>query len=409
MRKMFLLAFALLVSVFIGDIFAQENEPGVASSLVKETGDEHKLFFEIDAKGFFIDNEFKRHVAYGYTLPGMRVIPKFTYYMKDNLSLSLGASALRYWGANDYPYTTYSVVPEYSKDRQKGLHVLPYMRFDWKINDKLSFALGNIDDLNCHNLDIPLWNPERILSQDAEEGLQLKYRGTYWNNEVWLDWQNFNYKNDIDRESLLLGISGDVHTWLSLSDFLSLSYAFLWQHHGGELDTLTTLPLDHWTNSNIGINYMYVPKCKNIYGILFSFDYFYSKSLKNDTWFFNNGYAYFPKISMFGPRYEARLGFYESKDMISMYGSPFFSNLAQRNSSNYYPKNHLLYGKFSYNFIDKNDLVVNAYTELYYKFDSKTYLMEESKSLSFTLGFFISFDNRFFLTKIKSEKRPHLW
>ena len=110
---------------------------------------------------------------------------------------------------------------------------------------------------------------ERILSQDAEEGLQLKYRGTHWNNEVWLDWQNFNYKNDIDRESLLLGISGDVHTWLSLSDFLSLSYAFLWQHHGGELDTLTTLPLDHWTNSNIGINYMYVPKCKNIYGILF--------------------------------------------------------------------------------------------------------------------------------------------
>lgn len=364
----------------------------------------NKLFFDIETKGFFVDNEFKRQVAYGYTLPGMRVVPRLTYFLQENVSLSLGFSALRYWGLETYPRYLYSSVPEYSaKNNQHTLHFLPFMRFDWKINDKLSFTLGNIDNSEGHGLDVALWNSELSLSQDYEEGMQLKYQSMIGEDELWVNWQNFNLKNDIDRESLLVGWSGNKNIyWNNYMDALSFSYAFLWQHHGGELDTLTTLPLDHWTNGNIGVNYIHLIGKKYFQFFFLSFDYFFSKALKNDTWFFKDGHAWFAKATLYGSNYSAHIGYYYSHQMISLYGSPFFSNLAERNPNAYYPNNHLLYGRFDYNLTKTKTFNITAFTELFYKLDTKTNIQTEDRNLSLSIGLKMEYDDRFFIKTKRS-------
>ncbi len=366
-------------------------------SISQETAKENSLYFDLEAQGVFNNHEFKRHIAYGYTLGGFRLVPKLSYNITNDLSLDAGINALRYWGANEYPLYNYVSVPEYdSVKQQKYLHVLPYFRFTWQINDKTSLLVGNIDNSDGHGLDIALWNPELGFSMDSEEGLQLRYNSKYWQNEVWVNWQNFNFKNDIDRESFLLGISGSImgeyskksateHMY-SNTHYLVLDYSFLWQHHGGELDTLSSLDLDHWINGNIGLNYMISLPRSKVYGLMFSLDWLYCKALKNDTWFFKAGNALFAKVSLFGQRYSARLGYYYSKDMISFYGSPFFSNIAQRNTMEYYPENKLLYAHFDYTLYKKKNADISVFTDLYYKLDKNTSLAQETNQLSFSLG-----------------------
>ncbi|MBR1770099.1 MAG: hypothetical protein IJ748_06550 [Bacteroidales bacterium] len=347
---------------------------------------EKDLSFGIDVSALFNNHEFKRDVAYGYTLGGMRLLPYLSYAFTNEINLSLGVNALRYWGTNDYPYAFYLSVPEYGEDKQRGMHVLPYMRLSWQINDKTSLVIGNLDNSSCHGLDLALWNPELTFSQDYEEGLQLRYESKYFSNEVWLSWQNFNFRNDVDRESFLLGISGDVNTDYSKRHSFFLDYSFMWQHHGGELDTLTSLPLDHWINGNFGLNYMLLFGKRNLYGLLFSLDWLYCKSLRNDTWFFKAGNGLFFKLSAFGVKYNARIGFYYSEDMISFYGSPFFSNLAQRNPQEYYPQNKLLYSHFDYSIYRRESTDILLSADVYYKLDSKTNLTQENRNISFSLG-----------------------
>ena len=360
------------------------------------------LSFDVDLKAFFVNNEYKRKVAYGYTLPGMRITPKFKYNFNKKLSFSFGATALRYWGANEYPYASYNVVPEYSKNSQKGLHILPNMCLNWTIiynpyqQKSLNFQMGSIDVNDDSSLDFVLWNPELSISQDYQEGMKLSYGSRYFDNNTWLVWQNFNFKNDIDRESLLLGTHGSLHTDYYKSHSLFLSYALMWQHHGGELDTLVSLPLDHWLNGNLGLNYFY----HNTSSYLrIAIDYYFSKALKNDTWFFKQGDAWLGSVNYAIKNYEFTIGYYYSKQMISLYGSPFFSNLCQRDNQDYYPENQLLYGRFSYELKPYNAFNLSAYTEIFYKLDDKTNLRKEDRSVSFSIGLVLDFNEKFTLLK----------
>lgn len=361
------------------------------------------LCFSLLADGVFNDHEFKRHIAYGYTLGGVRLVPSLEFCFTKETSLQVGVNALRYWGADNYPYHMYTSVPEYEdKNTQKGLHFLPFIRLNWQINPNTSLLVGNTDNTMGHGLNVALWNPELSFSQDFEEGLQLRHYGRYWQNEVWLNWQNFNFVDDVDRESFLLGISGNIHPDKdkARSHSLSFSYAFMWQHHGGELDTLSTLPLDHWLNGGFGLQYSLSLPFKRLSLLSFSLDWVYSKSLKNDTWFFKAGNGFLAKLSACSNNYSLSLAYYYSKDMVSFYAMPFFSNVAQRNPEEYYPDNRLIYARFDYKMYQRPSADISVYADLYYKLDQKTNLCNETKDISLSLGLAIKLKVKRLLTNI---------
>jgi len=353
-----------------------------------------RLSAEIELQGYFTNNEFKRHVTYGYTVGGVRFVPKLSYNLTDKIKFYFGFSALRLWGTNDYPLNSYVLIPVYEKDnKQKLLHTLPYLRFEWKINPQTLFILGNTDKNEGHLLNVALWNPELKFTMDYEEGLQIKHFSKYWSNDLWLNWQKFNYINDVDRESFLLGTSGKLNTDYEKKHVLFFNYAFMWQHHGGELDTLKSLPLDHWVNGSFGLGYTLRLKNK-IKELSFSLDWVYCKSLRNDTWYFKQGSGILANISALGNNYKVGMGYYYSKNMTSFYGSAFFSNIAQRNPEEYYPKNHLIYAQFSYTPYKAGDANISLFTNLYYKLDTKTNLGTENRSLSFSFGIGMDFTTK---------------
>ncbi|MDO5759908.1 MAG: hypothetical protein Q4Q06_02650 [Bacteroidota bacterium] len=348
---------------------------------------EGDLKLETDFQGYFTNNEFKRHVSYGYTLGGIRLTPKLSYSFSNNLKFYFGFSGLKYWGTNYYPLYNYTLIPEWDQTnkRQKLLHILPYLRFEWRISEKMQFVMGNIDKEDRHLLNVALWNPELDFAMDYEEGLQLKYHSSHWQNEVWLNWQNFNYINDVDRESFLFGIAGKLNSGERKNIFL-LNYAFMWQHHGGELDTLTSLPLDHWLNGSFGLAYERKFNNRFLEKIGLSLDWVFCKSLKNDTWFFKAGNGIFANLYARAGKYNLRFAYYYSEDMMSMYGSPFFSNIAQRNKNEYYLRNQLLNAHFSLSLYSLKQMNISLFTDLYYKLDKKTNLAKENNNLSISFG-----------------------
>lgn len=361
---------------------------------------------------FFKDNEYKRKIAYGYTLCGFRLKPNLEYKSSKNLIVAMGINVLRYWGANEYGSYNFVSVPYYTDANiQHQVHIKPYLRVTYKPIKSLTFILGDLDNSTCHNFNAPLYNSELLYSADDEEGLQLIYDCKYGSTDIWVNWQNFNFVDDVDREALLAGASGYGLMKISDYDILKFNYGFMWQHHGGELDTLD-LPLDHWTNMRLGLEYkksLICLQCENYFNI--GVDYYYSKALKNDTWYFSSGHAWYPHIGFARNKLSTDFGYFYSKDFISLYGNAFYSNIAQRDKTIYYPKNKMLTASLSYkvgisdvknsNYDKHSKYNLYFFTELYYKTDDCNSLEKETKSLSFAVGVRFAINDTFHLINVR--------
>lgn len=363
----------------------------------------NSLSINVPVKAFFKNNEYKRKIAYGYTLGGIRLTPNIEYQPYDNFSISLGVNLLKYWGANEYGQENFITVPYYTDtNTQKQLHWKPFFRFNWQINNNLRFIIGNLLIANSHFLPIPLYNREINYSSDGEEGLQLIYTGKYWINDAWINWQNFNFYNDIDRESFDMGTAGKINTSPLSKYSLLFDYSFIWHHNGGELDTVSTAVLDHWANGNVGISFAINNLCRRQNTLYFHFDYFFSMDMKNSTLPLDNGYAFFPSIQFQNKKINTTLGYYDSKKMITFYGTNFFSNLAQRDKNITYPHNQMIYFAFDYSInLNKNNINdrqlydLSIVSEFFYKLDKDNSIESEVKGLSFGLGIVLTAKNNF--------------
>ena len=388
-----------------------------AQSIDIDPQNEKTLSLNVPVQTFFKNNEYKRKIAYGYTLGGFRLIPHLEYQPFTNLSFSLGINFLRYWGANEYGQYNFINVPYYSDtNTQKQLHWKPFFRANWQINKKLNFVMGNIHTEHSHFLHVPLYNRELLYSSDGEEGIQLIYNGESWRNDLWLNWQNFNFYNDVDRESFDLGISGSLNitgvcNGYSPDDKYSLDadYSFIWHHNGGELDTISTLDLDHWSNGHIGITFSIYKLFHRFDNLTFSCDYLFSKDMKNSTLPFKSGHAWFPSVKYNAKNWNVAIGYYDSKDMITFYGTNFFSNLAQRDKTVTYPHNQMLYGSIEYNISlnGRHEIYNPTYNlaivgEFFYKLDDKNSIETETKGLSFGLGVVLTAKPKFQMYKFKN-------
>lgn len=331
-----------------------------------DTNNKGLLTLDADVYCFYKDNEYIGYTAYGYTLPGVRLNPSISFQATKNLKFSVGFSALKYWGANVYPAYNYVSVPKYSNDKtQKDFHYMPTFSVNWQINKNLNFIMGNIYHYSYHLLNEPLFNRELEYTEDNEEGLQLLYNGKFFKSDVWLNWQNFNFYDDVDREQFLFGFSSKIIPIDKTFGF-DIPLSFMWQHHGGELDTIDA-PLDHWSNGNVGLDLFYKPNTKYLNKITASINYYFSKDLKNNTWRFKSGYAFCPSIRLENKNNDLTFGYYSSEKMISFYGSAFFSNLAQRDTNIIYPKNNVFFLSYYYNMNLGKNYDISFQTEWFYK------------------------------------------
>ena len=330
--------FLLLGGIFFSGVaLAQTAESNLfyqlSSSCTSDSIKTKTLYLDVDALAFFKDNEFDGNIAKGYTLPGLRLTPHLTYQPLSKLTLQLGATALCYDGTNHYPnYAFHDIVTWKGNAYQGFAHILPYFRVALQMG-AATFVLGDLYGRANHNLILPLYKPETLLTTDPEKGFQTIIRTHHWKMDAWIDWQSFIYEMDKHQEAFTVGMSQVLHLLQPHAHGWSLDFPvqMMVQHRGGEQDD-TELGVQTLCNASVGLQLR-----KTLHHRVFNEAALEMHALgayqqAGKLWPFNKGAAMWVSGSLnLWHALRLQLGWWKTQDFVTLYGSPFFNTLSLKN------------------------------------------------------------------------------
>lgn len=310
-----------------------------------------KLLFELDNLSFFKNDEFEGDFQKGYTLPGTWVQPKFIYFPRRNIKLELGGHFLFYWGAKNYPVSTYTGIPTWQprENSKTFAHILPFVRLQMELYKHVQVVFGDIYGGASHQLCEPLYNPEYNLTADPETGFQLLLDYRHFTLDGWVNWQNFIFKGDDRQEVFMAGISSRIlfHRPESrLQVYIPLQMLF--RHQGGEIDSVDA-GIQTWLNLAAGAGISYRLNKKGFVrkiGAEAMGTYFSQQSGKVLS--IDNGYGINARLFAESRDFKLSMGYWRSDDFYSISGSPFFSAVSSFNPQKTFRKPSMLYGTLEY-------------------------------------------------------------
>ena len=330
---------------------------------------EKSLWLEVDNLNFFRNNEYFTAWSKGYTLLGFHLTPTLNYKVGNKLTLKGGVHALRFSG----------------KDRFKK--VTPFFSLKYNFTPNLSLTMGSYKIKDHHRLVNPLFNEERILERYIENGLRFKYSNATIFATIWLDWDQFIYRNDPFREHFTAGGSFDVQFLQSNSDWqLSMPVQFMARHKGGQIDN-SGLPIVTLVNYATGIKPAYRLRESFIDKIGMELLYLGYRDLSNKkTWFFSQGGAFFPKALIKSRQAGLSVGYWKSEGFYSPLGHPLFWNIPGENISD---KRKMITNSFNYHQKLMDGLEIEVKWDNYLNISNGNWNYTYALSLSFNENFFL--------------------
>lgn len=263
----------------------------------------------------------------------MRLTPYLAYRPLPNLNLQLGLTALCYDGTNHYPnYAFHDIVTWKGNAYQGFAHALPYFRVALQMG-AATFVLGDLYGRANHNLILPLYKPETLLTTDPEKGFQTIIRTRHWKIDAWIDWQSFIYEMDKHQEAFTVGMSQVLHLLQPHAHGWSLDFPvqMMVQHRGGEQDD-TDLGVQTLCNASVGLQLR-----KTLHHRVFNEAALEMHALgayqqAGKLWPFNKGAAMWVSGSLnLWHALRLQLGWWKTQDFVTLYGSPFFNTLSLKN------------------------------------------------------------------------------
>lgn len=308
----------------------------------------HALTLQVDNLNFFQNDEFKGGVDDGYTLPGLWLQPRLTYQPLSNLRLEAGAHLLYYSGAEHYPGGRYQSLPAWhdaAESDGKGLHARPFFRVQLSaFRNRLNLVLGNLYGGSNHRLIEQLYNPELNLSTDPESGLQVLFDSPYVDIDAWIDWQNFIFRQDDQREQFTLALSARFK--LGQSGWY-VPAQVVGQHLGGEIQQADHHGISSLANAAIGVGYdraLERPVLKRIRGGVHVLAY---KQLAGSFLPLDQGLGLHAHAAVRLQGFHLEGGYLYSHKFVTLLGSPYFGSISA-SRTDVYPKAHLVYEKAEY-------------------------------------------------------------
>lgn len=304
---------------------------------------------DVEAMAFFQDNEFDGNVVTGYSLPGARLQPRLTFTPDLGEATRTGRAAVRleaglhasfYAGAGKYPCYAYHDWAKWKGDQYtSGAHWLPFFRGTVSMTNSSgtrgTFVLGNLYGGATHELSLPLYNPEVLLTDDPEMGMQILIDTRRWHSDIWVNWQSFIFKTDTHQEAFtvgwtqrttLLGVqAGSPHR-------LYLPIQLVVQHRGGEQLAADPPPgVQTLCNASVGLGYEWRPVRKGILtAVTAEASALAAYQQKGELWPFRTGAAVWASAGVeLWHDLKVRGGLlYAPRQFCTLYGSPLFGTVS---------------------------------------------------------------------------------
>ncbi len=193
------------------------------------------LYLGVSSLAYNKNNEYFESTATGYTFFGYNLRPELIYVPSKHALLRAGVFLQRDFGTEGY----YKVQPTYSIQ-------LNY--------DSLLFYFGNIRGPLEHRYIEPLYDFERVVTDNPEEGMQFLWHKKRFYFDGWVNWSTMIYDRSPFREEFTGGIvttykpiKTERFTWTLLGQWLAT-------HVGGQIDD-DSLPAKTVQNFAFGCNF----------------------------------------------------------------------------------------------------------------------------------------------------------
>lgn len=354
--------------------WGQLNNTVFENRLTIQESDSGKLFLGIRFLGFSKNNEYFDTIIEGYTLLGYQIHPSLSYFPSKNIRLDAGFYAQQDFGNHDLS----TAVPTLSLKVTRGPFALVF---------------GNIDGNLNHRLIEPLYNFERVLNNRLETGIQLQSISDELFFDLWLDWQHMIYNKDPEQEYFVSGMSIDKRIFKNGAFQISVPLQVLMSHRGGQIN-LTSLPVETLMNAAIGAEIQHTLSGSvkgwraNGYYVL------YNNMSTADTRPYRDGSGYYfnGNIST-GFGLDVMMSYWQAHEFISVQGGKIYPSVSEFDYRVQQEHMQLFILRLLYNKELAKGLVATLRAEPYYDFSYR--------SIQFAYGFYLQFQDRFFITSKK--------
>ncbi len=353
--------------------WCQLNNRAFEDRMSIEASDSGKLFFGVNALGFFKNNEYKQTIIEGYTLFGYQLQPFVSYHLTPAIRIDAGAFLQKDFGNDKYS----TAAPTFS--------------VKWKSKD-FSAIFGNLEGSLNHRLIEPLYDFERVLNRRLETGVQFLYDHDGLFADAWFDWQYMQYWNDPKQEQFVGGLSIQKRLLRVGSGTINLPVQVLARHQGGQLDK-AGLAVQTVVNTAVGLNWVQ-PMGGFIKEVFLSGYYVFDKDitqtrqpyLDGDGAYLNGGLT-----THFG--LEVMASYWQAREYLSIQGGQVYPSLSPQDGVTLQPAPNLLILRFLYNYPVAKPLTLSVRYEPYYDFAFGTF--------QYSYGFYINYRARYFLANTR--------
>ncbi len=303
---------------FLNALFAQLDNSALEQKLELDTGYNTPYSFSLRVLGFNKNNEYYNKINQGATFFGFRIIPSIGWQLNEKLKIQGGVFLQQDFGN---PNLTFY---------QPYFNIL----YAWD-NNQLIF--GNINGSIHHRMIEPLEDFERLLFDNPERGLQFTRETEKLFLDAWVDWQQIIYPGSDFKEFIAGGLVNHYKLINNNRQELKLIYQFKGFHRGGQIDTLTDVPLIIFFNNSIGTSYekRFNSKHFNSFKLEGHLLHFADTS-PEPTAPYTQGYGYYLNASVSGKRGSFMLSYWRGDHFYAQNGGSLYQSVSSNFESRYY-------------------------------------------------------------------------
>ena len=331
------------------------------------------LDLRVESLSFFLNNEYMGDIVDGYTWTGAWFRPKLVYTLAEKLKVEAGGHFLRYHSRTDFTISR------------------PWFSAQYRMNEKLSVVFGNLNQNNNHGLLKQLWEPERLLTEAPEEGIQFLYQSEHLNLQSWMSWEQFILKGDPFQEHFTFGLSGDGRVYSNSNLDVSVPLQLLVYHRGGEIDTS---PLGVLTHYNFAGGLKLGFRTGNDFFKKVGFNTFwlgYNCPDGPEPFRYANGHALSMEVSAETPWGHFSFDYWNGYQFAAPFGKKIYLSASDKDLLLSQDDRSLL----SFNYSLKKQIV----PEVYFALQGETLFDFPTNKLSFGFGFYLLVNHDFFFYK----------
>lgn len=370
MKKFGLILFLI---VWLKPVFGQLDNLLFEDRMLVDEADSGKLFAGLNFLGFSKNNEYFNTIIEGYTLLGYQLNPYASYHLAKHVRLDAGAYFQKDFGNQNFS----TIAPTLTLKITKR---------------DVALLFGNIESSLNHRLIEPLYDFERVMNNRLETGIQFQTMTENLFIDLWVDWQNMIYNRDVEQERFVSGLSFAKD--ITKNDWpVTLITQFVVGHKGGQINN-SSLPLETAMNSAAGLQLSHN-----------------SRSFVSQ-WTWNMFHVYYDNLSSVVERpykdgsaiyvnanaatrvgLSIMISYWKSHEFLSVQGGKVYPSVSVFDSRVQREKMELMIMRFLYQREVSKGLQLALRLEPYYDIGFG--------SFQYAYGFYLQFNDRFFLTKIK--------